>query len=207
MLACLRNCIRCIRNLELIVVADEDEEQMKELKIKKSMIKSFTIFQSCYILVKIITNFCYTFIQDNKICRYFVILNLLIELIAVTLLLFLLRSRQLSDSLLLDMHYDQIDQNNEQNDGSEDYTNDNHESVPIGRIVPASEVPPEAMPFLHQVETNQNRYEPSNLDSQTDFRQADEPQNASRTPQMPYSDNDDDNIHPSINALSDNDND
>ena len=217
MLACLWNCIQSLKNLELIVVDDEDEERIKELKAKKLMIKSFAIFQSFYIVVKIMSNIGYVCSQSIKVFRHFVILNLIIEISAITLLLFILRPRKSPDSSLLDMHYGPVDQNNEQNEASEELknngNNDNHELVPTGRYVPASEVAPEAMPLLYQTEISQNSIEQNYSDSQdylnplADFSQVSGYQNASRTPQMPHSDNDDGCIYPSINVPTYPDND
>ena len=195
-----------------IAVAEGNRDRTVQFVKKHLFIKGFTIILLFYVILKIVNNNWYAYIQEDIPFSCLIIIYLFLGLFAITLLFFILRLREFPDSLLPNIHNDQNDQQNEQNEVSEEIkdnednkSNDDHDLVPIGRVVPASEISPEAMPFLHQTEIDQNRYEPSNLDPQTAFRHAPEYQDAYRTPQIPHSDNDDGRIYPSINAPTYND--
>lgn len=108
-LTCVKNCIVNINTLSShIEITGPDEIIMESLKLKKYLMINFCVITLFFYLNKILHSALYTFINYNPINRDLLIVNLFIELLIISYMLFTFRARKWPEYFSLDILYQRI---------------------------------------------------------------------------------------------------
>jgi hypothetical protein len=111
----LKNCLVNIRTLKAhIEITNSDEIIMESLKLKKYLMTNFCVITLLFYTNKIIHSALKTFIENNTMVRDIIIVNLFIELIIISYMLFLFRSRKWPEYFGLDISIQRADDNDDQ---------------------------------------------------------------------------------------------
>jgi hypothetical protein len=87
---------------------------MESLKLKKYLMTNFCVITMLFYTNKIIHSALRTFIVNNTMVRDIIIVNLFVELIIISYMLFLFRSRKWPEYFGLDISVQRADDNDDQ---------------------------------------------------------------------------------------------
>jgi len=125
-ITCLRNSLVNIKTLKShIEITGPDEVILESLKLKKSLMTNFCIMTMLFYTNKIIHSALRTFIDKNSVVRDIIIVNLFLELFIIIYFLLTFRSRKWPEYFSLDIFYERIG------------ANDDQESIPKSLILSA----------------------------------------------------------------------
>ena len=114
-LTCLKNSLMNIQTIKShIAVTGSDEIILKSLKLKKSLMVNFCIMTTLFYANKIVHSALRTFIDNNYIVRDVIIVNLFVELVIIAYFLLIFRSRKWPEYFGLDIFYQRIGNEDEQ---------------------------------------------------------------------------------------------